>query len=96
MAQAKIGRIRLKSGGAEIRLFEREPDRPIEKEMRRHVGLLIHEDSPLSGFAIATVYEDGSVDFGFMRHRDCKVPEEMFPSLMADICRNRVFGSDDD
>ena len=96
MGKAKIGRIRLKSGGAEIRIFSRPEERRVESELRSHVEELIGREEPMTGFVVFATY-NAAEDFqlGYMSTVKCPIPETLFPSFVADALRRRLFEPED-
>lgn len=87
---ARIGRIRLKSGGAEIRLFDR-PDLGLGR--RLVAGAQFISDSygaELSGYLVIGWGPDGQYRLGWSLDKRSWVGPSAFPSYVGDIVRREV------
>jgi hypothetical protein len=93
MAHARIGRIRMKAGGAEVRLIRQEtPNRDGSENWK---GKLVEASRSIAGFkgeivgyAVIAVYDDGSYSSGFRIDDDrCPVPATLWPAYVEEIIR---------
>lgn len=92
---ARISRIRMKSGGAEVSLIRNERAERGEEDWRgavvrnaKRVAELASEEAPLVGYLLIGFYSDGSASSGFrIDHAGCPVPVALMPSWVAEIVR---------
>ena len=96
MAAARIGRIRMKAGGAEVRVIhqERKDDSGKENwrgqiiEGARRIANFSEADSELVGYFVIGLYSDGSSSTGW--RYDAKrspIPRALMPSYVAELIR---------
>lgn len=93
--RARIGRIRMKNGGAEVRVLQRKPLNGDGDDWRGRI--LSHarmtadnasDDNPLTGFIVIGVFSDGSSSVGFRwDDEQCAIPRALIPSWVAEIIR---------
>lgn len=99
MAHARIGRIRMKDGGAEVRVLRQERTDPginggmenwrgdIERCARNCVGYA-RPDSPLVGFVVVGLFGDGMVSMGWRHDADrSPIPRSLLPAYVAEQIR---------
>ncbi len=88
MAQARIGKIRLKAGGAEVRVLNRDlrPDGETYRGLIVQQARMIAENEPdMVGFVVVGIFADGSYDCGLRLDGDAVIGRTMLPSYVADI-----------
>lgn len=90
MSQARIGKIRMKAGGAEVRVLHR-PQGDQSAKIIRHAHVIAKMSEPgseLVGFVTIGLFNDGKTSVGC--HYDPKtgvVPRAMLPAFVAEIIR---------
>lgn len=93
--RARIGRIRMKNGGADVRVLEskRGPDggddwRGAIVRNAKSVAEQDTPDSPLVGYILIGMYGDGATSVGFRYDNDrCLIPRSLMPAWVAEIIR---------
>ena len=92
--RARIGRIRMKNGGAEVRVLHQnhangdEDWRGAVLKNARAIGEMATEDSPLVGYLLVGVYGDGTSSVGYRYDpKTCPIPRSVFPSWIAELIR---------
>lgn len=93
--RARIGRIRMKNGGADVRVLNREPVNPNGEDWRgkivanaRGVADQATDEAPLVGYLVVGLYADGASSVGFRYDYDrCPVPRMLIPAWVAEILR---------
>lgn len=93
--RAKIGRIRMKNGGADVRVLDRETPNLGEENWRgsiianaRTVAEQATEKAPLVGYVVIGMYGDGCSSVGYRYDPErCPVPRALLPSWLAEIVR---------
>lgn len=98
MAAARIGRIRLKSGGAEVRLIRQETPDPGDENWRgkiieaaRAISGFDEPGSELVGYVVVGLFSDGACSTGW--RYDAKrspIPRALMPAYVAEIIRRDV------
>jgi hypothetical protein len=93
--RARIGRVRMKNGGADLRLLSREPIDPDGENWRgkiienaRGIAEQATSGAPLVGYIVLGLYGDGcsSMSYRYDPER-CPVPRMMLPEWIAEIIR---------
>jgi hypothetical protein len=92
---ARIGRIRMKNGGADVRVLDRQPINLDGDDWRgtivraaRQIAALGTDDQQLVGYFIAGVFSDGTTSTGFRYDPvKCVIPRALFPAWVAEIIR---------
>jgi hypothetical protein len=95
MSAVRIGKIRLKSGGAEIRVLNRAAPNPDGQNWRgellrdaRKIGEMGEPGSDLVGFVIVGVFSDGTSTIGARWDKArCPIPKALLPSWVAEVLR---------
>lgn len=90
MSAARIGKIRLKSGGAEVRVLGRDcrPDGESYKGLIvQHARAIADTTDDMVGFVVVGIFADGTHNCGFRLDKDCVVGRTMLPSYVADVVR---------
>lgn len=93
MAQARIGKIRLKAGGAEVRLLRRDvrPDgENYQGLIIKHARMIAENEPDMVGFVVVGIFADGSYDCGLRLDADAVIGRTMLPSYVADVLRRAV------
>ena len=92
--RARIGRVRMKNGGADIHVLDRNDDNDGENwrgkiiEHARQIAEQGEPDSSLSGFLVIGFFSDGRTSTGFRYDKDrCPIPRALMPSWIAEIIR---------
>jgi hypothetical protein len=92
---ARIRRVRLKMGGADVHILERKGVNPDGEDWRgtilghaKSIAALATDDAPLAGFLVIGFFGDGATSAGFrMDQAKCAVPKAMWPAWAAEIVR---------
>lgn len=90
--RARIGRVRMKSGGADVRLFPTAPTLPDRRgEMMRHTRIVIdnsEETDPLVGHVVIGFFASGKSSVGcFYDGAACPVPRALLPAWTEELVR---------
>lgn len=92
--RARIGRVRMKAGGADVVVLDQERivgNMPTEfMDHARFMALDSEPGSELAGYVIVALYSDGARNVGFDLTGDHKVPRELLPALFAELVRRKV------
>ena len=98
MAAARIGRVRLKNGGAEVRVLHRETPNAEGKES--WAGALMagartavehaNESAPICGYVLVAFYADGCTWTSHRWGDESPMNRAMLPHLVAEIVRRDV------
>lgn len=98
MGAVRIGKIRMKSGGAEIRVIDRDSPNHEGSNWRgevvkaaRRAGELGNENSDLVGYVVVGIYSDGSSYVGRAWDSErCTIPRALMPSWLAEVVRREM------
>lgn len=90
MSAARIGRIRMKSGGATIRVISGSPDDDFVLHMRSRAANMARDDADLTAYVIITTYANGEFDFAHGRKANHPIPMTLWPSYIEEIARRRM------
>lgn len=94
--RARIGRIRMKNGGAVVRVLDRKPINPNGEDWRGRLTLAARkiadqgtEAAPLAGYFVMGVFADGATSTGFRYDPDqlSAIPRTLWPAFAAEIIR---------
>ena len=94
--RAKIGRIRMKNGGAEVRVLDRRPINPDGENWRgkiienaRQIAAHATDDNPLVGYVVIGIYPNGtSVAWRYdWEGGSNQVPRMLLPEWIAELIR---------
>lgn len=93
--RARIGRVRMKNGGADVRILDRAPVNPDGDDWRgalnraaREIAANGTDTQPLVGYFIAGFFKDGATSTGFRYDPElCVIPRALMPSWVAEIVR---------
>jgi len=95
MAQARIGKIRLKAGGAEVRVL----NRAVRSDGENWRGLIVRhareiaEHQPrqeMVGFVIVAMFSDGGYSSSSRMDADATIGRTLLPSYVAEVVRRDV------
>ena len=93
---ARISRVRMKSGGAEIRVFQR-PDCGIADrrgELMRHARIVVdgsEANDALVGHMVIGFFASGKSSVGCYHDQDtCRIPRALLPAWIEDIVRREM------
>jgi len=98
MNHCRIGKVRLRNGGAEVRVLDREALNPNEENWRgkiiahaRQVAGYATPEAELVGFVIIGLFEDGSHSFGW-RYDSTRspIPRRLMASYVAELIREEI------
>lgn len=96
---ARIGRIRMKNGGADVRVLQSKPGPDGSDDWRgavvrnaRAVAEFATDDAPLVGYLLIGFYDDGTNSVGFRYDSENKnaIPTNLIPAWTAEIIRRHL------
>lgn len=95
MSAARIGRIRMKNGGAEVRLIRQETPNPDGENWRgdivrcaRNIAGHSKPGSELVGFVVLGLFADGATSIGWRYdYERAMVPRAVLPAWIAEVIR---------
>jgi hypothetical protein len=93
--RARIARVRMKSGGADVRVLDRRTDSPNGENWRgkiienaRAVADYDEPNSSLVGYLLIGIFHDGQTSVGFRYDKErCPVPRSLMPAWIAELVR---------
>lgn len=93
--RARIGRVRMKNGGADLRVLDNRLDSANGESWRgkvienaKAVASYDQEGSALVGYVLIGIYSDGMTSVGFRYDAErCPVPRSLMPSWIAELVR---------
>jgi hypothetical protein len=90
--RARIGRVRMKNGGADVRVLCRVDDTPDRRgEIVKHarkVASYAEPNNPLVGHVVIGFFKDGTASIGCYYHDDnCPVPRSLLPVWTEELVR---------
>lgn len=92
--RARIGRIRMKNGGADVRVLDRDPVNPNDEDWRGKIvanARGIAESGELAGYLVIGMFADGSYSMGFRYdHERTPIPLSLIPSWTEEIIRREL------
>lgn len=99
MGAARIGKIRMKAGGAEVRVLRR--DLPNNQGTENYSGKIIEcarniagygqPGSELTGFVVLGLYADGATSIGWRYDATASVvPRAMLPGWVSEVLRRDI------
>ena len=95
MSAARIGRIRMKAGGAEVRLIaQADPEANYCGKIIDHARRVAEMDEPgseLVGFVVVGLFSCGSASVGMKwDNKRSPIPRALLPSYLAEVIRRDV------
>lgn len=93
MTAARIGKIRLKSSGTEVRILnrqEREDGENYKGLIIQHARMIAETDEEMVGFVVIGLFADGSFNDSCRLDASGAVGRTMMPSYVAEIVRRSV------
>ena len=92
---ARIGRVRMKSGGADVRILRNKPGLDGKEDWRgaivknaRAVADMGTDEDALVGYVLVGVFKGGAASVGYRYHPDeCPIPRALFPAWIAEVIR---------
>lgn len=92
---ARVSRVRMKSGGADVMVLDRKIDNGNGEDWRgsilanaRGIADLATSDEPLSGYIVIGMFKGGSTSVGWRYDPEtCAIPRALFPAWAAEIIR---------
>lgn len=95
--RARISRVRMKAGGADVRVLRQEPANGDEDwrgtilANAKRIADASEESAPLVGYLIVGLFGDGSTSTGFRcDHARCSIPRALWPAWMEEVVRREV------
>ena len=90
--KARIGRVRMKNGGADVRLIEGFAPRSREEEETPEATLLrsareISAEGPVACFAIVSFSSEGKVAFNWRFTDESPIARTLLPSYISELVR---------
>lgn len=98
MAAARIGKVRMKEGGTEVRVLQSQRTDPGDEnylgevvKSARKIAEFSEPGSELCGFVVLGLYTDGAHSLGY-RYDEvrCAIPAALLPSLVAELIRRDI------
>jgi hypothetical protein len=85
----------MKSGGADVRVLNREPINPDGEDWRgkiianaRGIAEQASEEAPLVGYLVVGIFEDGCSSIGYRYDpKRCPIPRTLMPAWIAEVIR---------
>jgi len=102
--RARIGRIRMKNGGAEVRVLTSKPGPDGADDWRgaivrnaRAVAEMGTNDNPLAGYVLVGIFEDGGTSVGWRYNFEARnaIPRMLLPSWLAEIVRRDLISGNE-
>jgi hypothetical protein len=99
----RLRKVRLKQGGAEVRVLRSQPGPDGGDDWRgavvrnaRKVADLATEDSPLVGYVLLGLYGDGATSVGYRYDTTAKgaIPRALLPSFIAEVVRRDLIANE--
>lgn len=98
MSQARIGRIRMKAGGAEVRVFKQETPNPAGEN---YAGLIVKHarevagyhgaEAQLVGYFVIGLFSNGRASTAWRLDPDkSPVPRKLFPAYVTELMRESM------
>ena len=95
MGHARIGKVRLKQGGAEIRVLHNDRRSPgLNGSPENWNGKIVEnaraiaEDDPIVGYVIVAVFENGKYNSACrIDPKRCPVPTTLWPAYVEEVVR---------
>lgn len=91
-AHCRIGRVRLKAGGAELKLFRQTPAMIGHVELTHSARVMVDQhfpEEPIS-FVLLAWSDSGQFSVGWHHREESAIPRTLMPSYMAEVLRRRM------
>jgi hypothetical protein len=93
--RARIGRIRMKNGGADVRVIDRKIDSGDGQDWRgsiqanaRKIAEMGTEADPLVGYVVLGIFAEGGASMGYRYDFDrAPIPRMLLPAWIAELIR---------
>lgn len=100
---ARIGRVRMKAGGADVHVLASKPGPDGKDDWRgaivrnaRAVAEMGTDANPLQGYVLLGIFDDGSVSFGYRYNFEATaaIPRRLMPSFVAECLREDLLSGE--
>jgi hypothetical protein len=100
---ARIGRIRMKAGGAEVRVLASKPGPDGKDDWRgalvrnaKTVAEMGTDADPLAGYVLVGIFCNGGVSVGYRYNFDApnSIPRRLLPSFVAEVIREDLISGE--
>lgn len=96
--RARIARVRMKSGGADIRVLDRKPVNLGGEDWRgdimssaRNVAEFATDENPLAGFVVLGIFKDGCSSLGWRYDPGtARIPRLLLPYWVSEMIRRDI------
>ena len=94
---ARVGRVRMKNGGAYLTVIEgwQSPDEETCEAALYDVTREVADRRDLSAFFLTTMHTDGEVTFSHFIDGDCGIPRTLLPAYVGELVRRNVLTRSD-
>lgn len=89
-ARVRIGKIKMKAGGAEVRILPRQSRDDGENYkglIVNHARMIADDDKEMVGFVVIGIFADGTYNEGSRLDAGAAIGRTMLPSYIAEIVR---------
>lgn len=88
----RIGRVKMKSGGADVRILRRRPVGGLGEDLIKHArGVAEAQGDEIAGFFVVSWDREGAFSVGWRRRpEESAVPMTLLPSWIAEIVRREI------
>ena len=93
MSAARIGKIRLKAGGAEVRVLHqavREDGENYKGELVKDARLIADDPQDMVGYVVVALFADGTYNRSWRLDADAAIGRTMLPAYVAEVIRSDV------
>lgn len=93
MSHARIGKVRLKASGTEVRVLHQVLPNDGENwqgKLIEHARLIAGSGQDLNGFVVIGFFGDGSYNFGYRMDQDHVIGPTLLPAYVAEIIRREA------
>ncbi len=90
VARTRIGRVKFKAGGAEVRILDRVENEDGENYkglIVKHARQIAENEGEMVGFVVIGIFADGGYSEGCRLHKDAQIGRTMLPAYIAEIVR---------
>ena len=90
-AHCRIGRVRMKDGGADVRVLPGSPTGERAQLLMRHARILATQTDAIAGFVVIAWDRDGAYQVGFdASGSDNPIPRTLLPTWVAEVLRREA------